>query len=368
MCWRATASAPSATCAISPIPSSTTLATPIAEGADRRGARHARRPGARRARLCGGARRRSRRSRSSNYGRTDYGSALRDAAAFVTLASEGSAPRRDDPAGGRARRSRARPHALHLDAGECLDGAGRARARARTRQASSLDVAGETRHGPLYRTFAPADLAAAAALTNTGEGTMQAVVSVIGAPLTPEPAADKGFKIERLYYTLDGEPADVAKVKQNDALRRRAEDHRAAAAIRPHHHRRLSAGRLRDRQPAAGVLGRNRHAGLDPGRRRSRCIRNSATTISARRSTAKSSDPAVFTVAYVVRAVSPGRYVLPQAYVEDMYRPDRFGRTATGTVEVTQRCEARDMTTNVRRARRAALRTPAAALRLRLAR
>jgi uncharacterized protein YfaS (alpha-2-macroglobulin family) len=48
----------------------------------------------------------------------------------------------------------------------------------------------------------------------------------------------------------------------------------------------------------------------------------------------KSGDPAVFTVAYVVRAVSPGRYVLPQAYVEDMYRPDRFGRTATGTVEV----------------------------------
>jgi len=45
-------------------------------------------------------------------------------------------------------------------------------------------------------------------------------------------------------------------------------------------------------------------------------------------------DQSVFTVAYVVRAVSPGRYVLPQAYVEDMYRPDRFGRTATGTVEI----------------------------------
>ena len=43
----------------------------------------------------------------------------------------------------------------------------------------------------------------------------------------------------------------------------------------------------------------------------------------------------MFTVAYVVRAVSPGRYVLPQAYVEDMYRPDRFGRTGTGTIEVT---------------------------------
>jgi uncharacterized protein YfaS (alpha-2-macroglobulin family) len=49
----------------------------------------------------------------------------------------------------------------------------------------------------------------------------------------------------------------------------------------------------------------------------------------------KSGDAAVFTVAYVVRAVSPGRYVLPQAFVEDMYRPDRFGRTGTGAVEVT---------------------------------
>ena len=48
-----------------------------------------------------------------------------------------------------------------------------------------------------------------------------------------------------------------------------------------------------------------------------------------------SRDKPVFTVAYVVRAVSPGRYVLPQAYVEDMYRPDRFGRTATGNIEVT---------------------------------
>jgi uncharacterized protein YfaS (alpha-2-macroglobulin family) len=40
-------------------------------------------------------------------------------------------------------------------------------------------------------------------------------------------------------------------------------------------------------------------------------------------------------VAYVVRVVSPGHYVLPQAIVEDMYRPDRFGRTATATIDIT---------------------------------
>ena len=48
----------------------------------------------------------------------------------------------------------------------------------------------------------------------------------------------------------------------------------------------------------------------------------------------KAGDASVFAVAYVVRAVAPGRYAHPQAYVEDMYRPDRFGRTASGSIEV----------------------------------
>ena len=172
-------------------------------------------------------------------------------------------------------------------------------------------------------------------VTNTGRGDVQAVVSVSGAPTTPEPAAEKGFKIERLYYTLDGEAADPAKAKQNQRFVGGAEDHRARAAVRPRHRCRLSAGGLRDRQSAAGVVRRHRHAVLDRGRQGAGAIPSSATTASARRSNAIRSDPVVFSVAYVVRAVSPGHYVLPQAYVEDMYRPDRFGRTETGTIEVT---------------------------------
>jgi uncharacterized protein YfaS (alpha-2-macroglobulin family) len=39
-------------------------------------------------------------------------------------------------------------------------------------------------------------------------------------------------------------------------------------------------------------------------------------------------------VAYIVRAVTPGHYVSPPATIEDMYRPDRFGRTAYGTIDV----------------------------------
>src|SRR5207245_9346655 len=53
-------------------------------------------------------------------------------------------------------------------------------------------------------------------ITNTGEAPVQAVVSVSGSPVTPEPAASNGFKIERNYFTLDGKPADISKVKQND--------------------------------------------------------------------------------------------------------------------------------------------------------
>ena len=48
-------------------------------------------------------------------------------------------------------------------------------------------------------------------IVNTGETPVQAVVSVTGSPITPEPAAANGFKIERNYFTLDGKPADPTK-------------------------------------------------------------------------------------------------------------------------------------------------------------
>ena len=40
------------------------------------------------------------------------------------------------------------------------------------------------------------------------------------------------------------------------------------------------------------------------------------------------------TLAYIVRAVTPGKYVHPAATVEDMYRPERYARTAAGTLTV----------------------------------
>ena len=59
-----------------------------------------------------------------------------------------------------------------------------------------------------------------------------------------------------------------------------------------------------------------------------------APTASSRRSTGSSDDPLQFSVAYSMRAVSPGTFAQPAATVEDMYRPYFNARTATGTVEV----------------------------------
>jgi uncharacterized protein YfaS (alpha-2-macroglobulin family) len=40
------------------------------------------------------------------------------------------------------------------------------------------------------------------------------------------------------------------------------------------------------------------------------------------------------TLAYVVRAVTPGSFALPGVVAEDMYRPEVFARTAPGRVTV----------------------------------
>ena len=44
-----------------------------------------------------------------------------------------------------------------------------------------------------------------------------------------------------------------------------------------------------------------------------------------------------FTLAYVVRAVTPGEFKYPALVVEDMYDPETYGRTAMGKLVVQTR-------------------------------
>lgn len=265
--------------------------------------------------------------------RSDYGSLLRDASAFVTLASEGGAPRRI-LASATQRIEAARANATYTSTQENAWMVLAARALAREADAMTLDVAGEARRGSLYRTFRAADLGRTPLkITNNGENAVQAVISVTGAPLTPEPATARGFKIERLFHRLDGEAADPSKAKQNE----RFVVVLKITEAQPQYGRVI----LADYLPAgfeidnprlvssgdAGALDWIEDA-AEPVHSEFRDDRFTAAFDRTER------DRPVFTVAYVLRAVSPGRYVLPQAYVEDMYRPDRFGRTGAGTLEI----------------------------------
>ena len=265
------------------------------------------------------------------FGRVDYGSALRDAAALVSLASEGNAPsatlsqavERVEVARGLTPYTSTQENAWLVLASRAL-----------AKETLTLDVDGMPVKTALYRSYKATEMAGKPIkITNTGDTPVQAVVSVSGAPVTPEPAASNGFKIERNYFTLDGKPADVAKAKQNDRF---AVVLKITEAKPEYGHIMVS-----DYLPA-GLEIDNPHLvssgdsgtldwiedGQEP---KNTEFRDDRFTAAIDRG---ASDKAVFTVAYVVRAVSPGKYVLPQAYVEDMYNPSRYGRTGTGSVEV----------------------------------
>ena len=89
---------------------------------------------------------------------------------------------------------------------------------------TDLTVGGAPVKGPIMRGLSADDLAAGPlTVVNNGEDAIDAVVTVIGAALTPEPAIAKGFRIERSYYTLDGKLVDLKSatggegvINQND--------------------------------------------------------------------------------------------------------------------------------------------------------
>jgi uncharacterized protein YfaS (alpha-2-macroglobulin family) len=265
------------------------------------------------------------------FGRTDYGSALRDAAALVSLASEGNAPRvtltqavaRVEAARGLTPYTSTQENAWMVLA-----------ARALAKETLTLDIDGAPVRQAVFRSYKASEMAGKPIkITNTGEAPVQAVVSVSGSPVTPEPAASNGFKIERSYHTLDGKPADVTKAKQNDRF---AVVLKVTEAKPEYGHIMVA-----DYLPAGFEIDNPRlvssgdsgtldwiEDGEEPENTQFRDDRFTAAIERA------ADDQSVFTVAYIVRAVSPGKYVLPQAYVEDMYNPSRYGRTATGTVEV----------------------------------
>ena len=275
----------------------------------------------------------------TTHGRIDFGSRLRDAAAVVTLAAEGNAAKpilvNATKQIGEAR-NRVRYTSTQDDAWLVLA------ARALGQQNVSLDVVKGssdegTLTGPLYRSFSEEDIGInPVTVTNSGDTPLDAVISVSGAPTTPEPAADHGFALERTFHRLDGDAVDIATAKQNERY----------VVLLTVTEAKPQFGRvaLTDYVPAGFEIDNPRLVSSANTGGLSWITQGAAPVHTGFRDNRfvaafdrKADSPVVFRVAYMVRAVSPGNYVLPQAFVEDMYRPDRFGRTDTGAVKVTPR-------------------------------
>jgi uncharacterized protein YfaS (alpha-2-macroglobulin family) len=147
-------------------------------------------------------------------------------------------------------------------------------------------------------------------------------------------AMEQGLSIERAYYTLDGNEADPAKVAQNTRLVvtltvKETEPQVSRLLVVDY----LPAGFEIDNPRIVTSAEVKNLAWLDqnyaPGYSEFRDDRY----VGAFNRTEVTDNQMI--AAYIVRAVVPGKYVHPPATVEDMYRPERFARTAGGNVEVT---------------------------------
>jgi uncharacterized protein YfaS (alpha-2-macroglobulin family) len=265
--------------------------------------------------------------------RPDYGSRLRDGAGTLALAAESGLPQAelikasmvvDDARNGRIYTS-TQEEAWMVLAAQAL---------AATSKDLTVKVDGEDHKGTFNVTYSEEALQArSVTVQNTSDLPAQSILTVSGNPLVEEPAASQGYTITREYYKLDGSKADLTKVKQNDRLvvvlkiTEPETKYARLLVVDP-----LPAGLEIDNPK---LMSSDTLSALDwlkqDVTQSTAEYRDDRFVVAADRAT---DQPAFFSFAYLVRAVSPGHYVHPPATVEDMYRPERFGRTGFGTFDV----------------------------------
>jgi uncharacterized protein YfaS (alpha-2-macroglobulin family) len=202
------------------------------------------------------------------------------------------------------------------------------------------DVAGRVASGTARATFdiAPADIARGFAIANRGSREFWATTTVTGVPAAPLPAANRRLTIRRSHFALDGTPADLTRLRQNERvvvwievgglteLDRSGNADIVIADLLP-------AG-LEIEAPLRRVdaEGATRFAFLGTLTRFAAVEARDDRFVAAARGR-DLAEPAL-RIGYVARAITPGSYVLPAVQAEDMYRPEIFARSASGRVVV----------------------------------
>ena len=268
-----------------------------------------------------------------SFSRSDYGSTLRDAAGVLALAAE----------------SRPVPPVVPILAKVVADEWKSkqtlstqeqtwmllaARALQQDDKGLTLEVNGAKKMGA-YAATIPGDalLQAPLTLTNTGLDPVSAAITTVAAPVLPPAAGGEGFEITKTYYSLTGEEANITEVIQNERYVvvlevTEGDDWPAQLLVSDL----LPAGFEID-NPSLVVsaalanfdwIGQTETAHLE--------FRSDRFVAAISRGEGENG---TMTLAYVVRAVTPGTYDLPAASVEDMYRPQLSARTAAGAMTVS---------------------------------
>lgn len=170
---------------------------------------------------------------------------------------------------------------------------------------------------------------------NRGTDPLFQVVSVAGVPEAPLPAEKNGFELRRRVFDLKGLPVALSAMRQGESyvvlLEGRATDGRRHRAL------------LVDLLPAGWEI---ENAALGQGEPLESFPWLKELTEAEHREARDDRFAAAFDLtpkksgfrtAYIVRAVTPGEFVLPGSYVEDMYSPDLSARGAAGRVTIAGR-------------------------------
>jgi uncharacterized protein YfaS (alpha-2-macroglobulin family) len=214
----------------------------------------------------------------------------------------------------------------------------------------SLAINGKPVSLSLPAAFAPtaAQITAGYDIKNASGKDLWRTTTITGAPAIALPALAKGYTLSKQYFTLDGKPLDPAKLKQNDRFIVSLsgdvaddDDHRTVLVDL------LPAGweidaPITDDSTDYGFLGPLSKTRVIEARddRFVAAFDLGSGWANSPDSTNDSQaqlDPDQFQLAYLVRAITPGSFSLPEAEVNDMYRPAFMARTATSHTTITPR-------------------------------
>jgi uncharacterized protein YfaS (alpha-2-macroglobulin family) len=265
--------------------------------------------------------------------RSDYGSRLRDGAATLALVAESGAGSEPIPALIRIvdQERAGRRYTSTQEDGWMLMAAN-----ALINESGSLDLEenGVAVEGNLMRRYTGERLdSQPVTVTNRSDRAVDAVLTVSGVPSAPRGPESNGFTISRNYFDLDGNAVTVGEVGQNA---------RMVAVIEVAEHNSwpskvlvvdlLPAGFEIDNPSLITSANLSAFSWLPEDVNPAHVEFRDDRFVAAFERTGNS-DPS-FTLAYVVRAVTPGSYVHPPAYVEDMYRPYLTARGETARMQV----------------------------------